>query len=298
MATQHEPDVDLQREMRAAGRRVDARLDALLQGGPPALLAAMRYAVLGGGKRLRPILCLWTHDLLRIDSGEPVLDVACALEFVHSYSLVHDDLPCMDDDELRRGRPTCHVQFGEAIAVLTGDALLNVAYETLLDAAWQDASRGLDCARILAAAASHRQLVGGQVLDLESEGQDPTAERLATIHTAKTAALLQAAVVCGAACAGASPSEREPLALFGRELGLAFQIVDDVLDVVGAAKQLGKTAGKDANAGKMTYPALYGVEQARRIAHDHIARAVESLAPWPAGSRLRELAAYIETRMH
>lgn len=297
MVANHQPTVDLENEMRRARERVDARLDALLHGGPPELLEAMRYAVLGGGKRLRPILCLWTHDLLRDAAVEPVLDVACALEFVHTYSLIHDDLPCMDDDALRRGRPTCHVQFGEAIAVLAGDALLNLAYETALGAPWTQAERGLQCARLLADAASHRKLVGGQVLDLSSEGQEPKREILEAIHSAKTAALLRAAMLCGAVSAGATPEQLERVGQVGQDLGLAFQIVDDVLDVVGASSELGKTAGKDASAGKMTYPALYGVEVARQHARRHVARVRDTLASWPGAARLDALATFVETRM-
>lgn len=297
MAREREPHTDLESEMRAARERVDARLESLLHGGPPTLIEAMRYTVLSGGKRLRPILCLWTHDLLRGHAVEPVLDVACALEFVHTYSLVHDDLPCMDDDALRRGRPACHVQFGEAIAVLTGDALLNIAYETILGAAWSEPERALRCARVLADAASHRALVGGQVLDLQSEGVSPTPERLAAIHSAKTAALLRAAVLCGAVSAGASHEELEKLGRVGHDLGLAFQIVDDVLDVVAGSSELGKTAGKDAGAGKATYPALYGVQRARQHAHEYIQRACETLSEWPTNGRLRALARYIETRI-
>jgi geranylgeranyl diphosphate synthase type II len=298
MTTERERSAALETEMRLARERVDARLETLLEGGPPTLIEAMRYAVLSGGKRLRPILCLWTHDLLRRRAVEPVLDVACALEFVHTYSLVHDDLPCMDDDALRRGRPACHVQFGEAIAVLAGDALLNVAYETILGASWSEPARALRCARVLADAASHRQLVGGQVLDLQSEGVPPTPERLTAIHSAKTGALLRAAVLCGAVSAGASNEEREKLGRMGHDLGLAFQIVDDVLDVVAASSELGKTAGKDAGSGKATYPALYGVQQARQHARHHIERACETLSEWPTDGRLRALARYIETRMH
>ncbi len=297
MATEREQTLDLEGAMRQARARVDARLDALLCEGPETLLEAMRYATLSGGKRLRPILCLWTHDMVQPDGREPVLDVACALELVHSYSLVHDDLPCMDDDTLRRGQPTCHAKFGEATAVLAGDALLNRAYEVLLTAEWRDTARALQTARTLADAASHRKLVGGQTLDLESEGRAPTRERLEAIHGAKTAALLRAAVLCGAISAGASRAELETLGRVGSDLGLAFQIVDDVLDVVGASSALGKTAGKDEGAGKMTYPALYGVERARELAHERIARAREALAGWPRAARLQALGTYIETRM-
>ncbi len=282
--------------LEATRRRVETRLETLLQGGPERLLGAMRYVVLGGGKRLRPILVLWTHDMLSDSESEPVLDLACAFELVHSYSLVHDDLPCMDNDTLRRGRPTCHVQFDEATAVLAGDALLNRAYETIAAAPWRDPARGLDCAGTLARAASHRELVGGQMLDLLGEGEPPSAAALTAIHAAKTAALLRAAVVCGGIAAGAGAATRERLSTLGMHLGLAFQIVDDVLDVVGASPKLGKSAGKDAVAGKMTYPALYGVEASRAHARRHIEAALDVLRALPRSERLQALAGWISER--
>jgi geranylgeranyl pyrophosphate synthase len=288
----------LEEDLDRVRARVEARLDTLLQGGPERLLAAMRYAALGGGKRLRPALVLWSYDLFCEREDEPVLDLACAFELVHTYSLVHDDLPCMDDDSLRRGRPTCHVQFDEATAVLAGDALLNLAYEVILSAPWREAKRGLDCGRTLAAAAGHRELVGGQMLDLEGQGKPPRAELLEAIHAAKTAALLRAACVCGGIAAGANAAERAALADVGSHLGLAFQIVDDVLDVVGAMATLGKTAGKDAAAGKITYPALYGVEASRAAAARHIEAARALLRQWPRSARLQALASWIGARLH
>ncbi len=277
--------------------RVESRLDDLLQGGPPRLCEAMRYAVLGGGKRLRPILVLWTHDMLREVETEPVLDVAAAFELVHCYSLVHDDLPCMDDDDLRRGQPACHVQFDEATAVLAGDALLALAFEVVLAAAWTEATCAVACARVLADAASHRQLVGGQMLDLLGEKQPPTPDLLDAIHAAKTAALIRAAMVCGGITAGASDDERATLGDIGQHLGLAFQIVDDILDVTGSALQLGKSAGKDAPAGKITDPALYGVRASRARAEQHIETARDALARWPRSGALRDLIAEIGARV-
>jgi geranylgeranyl diphosphate synthase type II len=289
---------DLDAELQETRRRVDARLEALLQGGPERLCQAMRYVVLGGGKRLRPILVLWTQEMLAPQAEEPVLDLACAFELVHAYSLVHDDLPCMDDDDLRRGRPTCHVQFDEATAVLAGDALLNLAYETILSAPWTDASRALRCARQLAAAASHRELVGGQMLDLQAEGQAPEGERVKAIHAAKTAAMIRGAMVCGALAGGAGEETCRAVADVGQHLGLAFQILDDVLDVVGKSEQLGKTAGKDASVGKMTYPAVFGVEASREQAGQHVEAAIRRLQEWPRSSRLQALAAWLGGRRH
>jgi geranylgeranyl diphosphate synthase type II len=297
MRSTEESGLDLDGEMRATRARVDLRLDELLAGGPAGLLEAMRYAVLGGGKRLRPILCLWTYDMIAPDTAEPVLDVACGLEFLHTYSLVHDDLPCMDDDDLRRGRPTCHRRFGEATAVLAGDALLNLSYETVLRGEWHEPAIGLECARVIAGAASHRELVGGQALDLEAEGRPPRADLLEVIHAAKTGALMRAAVLCGAIAAGAGPEAQEQLGRAAQHLGLAFQIVDDVLDVVGGTQQLGKTPGKDASTHKLTFPAVYGLDASRARAHAETEAARRVLAPWPRSTRMRALATWIETRL-
>lgn len=286
----------LESAMRATRDRVDARLDALLTGGPPRLQEAMRYAVLGGGKRFRPILCLWAHDMLQGDEPAAVLDTACAFELVHTYSLVHDDLPCMDDDALRRGRPTLHVQFDEALAVLAGDALLNAAYETLLRARWVHAERGWAVARTLADAAGHRELLAGQVLDLEAEGAAPDAARLEAIHRAKTGAMIRAALEAGGVAAGGSLADLEHLRRAGAALGLAFQIADDVLDITGGA-ELGKSRGKDADAGKMTYPAVHGLDRARTLALEQAAQAEAEFAAWPAGAPLQQLARFCVERV-
>ena len=289
--------IDLQHELGVERQRVDARLSAIVDGGPPRLREAMRYVALGPGKRLRPVLCLWTHAMLGAPRPDAALDTACALELVHSYSLVHDDLPCMDDDALRRGRPTCHVVYGEAMAVLVGDALLNLAYEVVLSAAWDDAGVGLEVGRTLAAAGSHRGLVGGQALDLEAGGQDPTPERLQGIHRAKTGALIGAAIRCGAQAAGAGAGELDRLRRIGDDLGLAFQIADDVLDVVGKAPELGKSPGKDAGAHKMTYPALYGLDRSRELGRAHAEAARRGLESFPDSERLQALAVYFVQRV-
>jgi geranylgeranyl diphosphate synthase type II len=288
--------LDLEAAMDAARARVDARLAGLVPESDATLPQAMRYALLGPGKRLRPILCLWAHDWAAGSQPAVALDVACSFECVHAYSLVHDDLPCMDDDDLRRGRPTCHVRYGEGIAVLVGDALLNLAYETLLAAAWDDASTARLVARTLAEAASHRGLVGGQALDLESEGLPPTRDRLEAIHSAKTGALIRAALVAGAQIAHADRAALDRLATAGMHLGLAFQIADDALDVTGGAGDLGKNPGKDAGARKMTYPALMGVEAARALAVQHAEAAADGFGTGPAAEPLRALAAYCVQR--
>ena len=288
--------MDLESAMRETRARVEPRLEALLRDGPPTLVEAMRWAVLGGGKRLRPILCQWTHDMLEGRQPEAALDLACALELVHAYSLVHDDLPCMDDDDLRRGRPTCHVRFGEAVAVLVGDALLNLAYETILAAPWSSDAEARTIALTVAAAASHRELIGGQVLDLQSEGDDPTPDRLAAIHAAKTGALIRAAMLSGAQAARSSREVQERLGEIAGHLGLAFQITDDVLDIVGGPAELGKSPGKDADAHKMTYPALYGIEASRRMAREHAAAAESALSGFAGSERLRALAVFFAER--
>jgi len=247
---------------------VDGALDRLL---PPAdawptrLHEAMRYAVFGGGKRVRPILA---RAACRAAGGdaEPILEAACALEMVHTYSLIHDDLPALDDDTLRRGRATVHVAFDEALAILAGDALLTGAFEVLGGFPEGDAfaARRAEACRLVAEAIGSRGMVGGQVEDLEATGADPDGARLERIHGAKTGALLGAAVELGALLAGAAPAPRTEFAGFGRRLGLLFQIADDILDVTGSAASLGKSPGKDAAAGKLTYPGVYGLEAARR----------------------------------
>jgi len=288
---------DLEAAMRASRTRVDARLETLLVGGPPSLLEAMRYVVLGPGKRLRPILCLWAHDMLGGDEPDAALDTACALECVHAYSLVHDDLPCMDDDDLRRGRATCHVRFGEAMAVLCGDALLNLAYETVLGAAWRHPERMRAVAGELAAAASHRGLVGGQAMDLESERMPTSEDNLEAIHRAKTGALIRAALVCGGLAAGCDAHERARLVIVGESIGLGFQIADDILDVTATAAELGKSPGKDASAGKLTFPAIHGLDGSRARAHREIETARKLLSAWPASAPLDALARFCVERL-
>jgi geranylgeranyl pyrophosphate synthase len=216
---------------------------------------------------------------------------------VHAYSLVHDDLPCMDDDDLRRGRPTAHVQFGEAIAVLCGDALLNLAYEIVLAAAWRQRERGVAVARTLADAASHRGLLGGQVLDLQAEGGRADGTTLETIHRGKTGALIGAALVCGGQAAGAAAADLQRLARAGDAIGLGFQIADDILDVTAGRDVLGKSPGKDAGRGKLTFPAVYGLEESRARARAEAERACTELAVWKESAPLRALAAFCVERV-
>jgi geranylgeranyl diphosphate synthase type II len=281
-----------------ARRQVDAALAGYLPAVdddpaaacPARLAAAMRYSVLGGGKRLRPVLALMAAEACGGDRAA-ALAAACALELVHAYSLIHDDLPAMDDDDLRRGRPTCHKAFDEATAILAGDALLTLAFE-LLARHVRPTAAAADCARALAEAAGAAGMVGGQMADLQSEGRrDGTLAALEAIHRRKTGALLRAAVRIGALVAGADPARLDALEHYGRAVGLAFQIVDDVLDVQGDEAKLGKRVGKDSGLGKWTYPGLLGVEGSRRRAGQLADEAVAALAPLgERGARLRALA--------
>lgn len=262
---------------------------------PERLASAMRYSLLGGGKRLRPILCLMAVEAC---GGDPsaALPAACALEMVHTYSLIHDDLPAMDDDDLRRGRPTCHKAYDEATAILAGDGLLTLAFE-LIARGVAPATAAVECVRILAEASGPSGMVGGQMADLLAERraadlhEEGSAAELEAIHRRKTGALLLAPLKMGAAIAGASAEVREALVKYGEAVGLAFQIVDDVLDVEGDETKLGKRVGKDSDQGKWTYPRFLGVEGSRERARRLADEAVAALAPLGTrGDRLRELA--------
>lgn len=288
-----QPEMALQHD----AHRVTERLDVLVQGGPAPLQEAMRYATLQGGKRLRPTLCLWTAEMLGKVDAPLALDVGCSLELLHSYSLVHDDLPCMDDDALRRGRPTVHVQFGEAMAVLVGDALQSLAFETLLGADWPDPSLAVAAGLELAVAAGPCHLVGGQVLDLQAEGEAANPQGVLAIHMAKTAALLRTSMVLGALAVRASDDDVARVRKIGGDLGLAFQIIDDVLDCTAASETLGKTAGKDRQAGKATWPAVHGEAASRQRAAELVAGAVEALQCWPRNQKLVWLAQLFEKRL-
>ena len=276
----HRPD-----ELR---RLVDDRLENLAfireLGG---LEEALRYALLGGGKRVRPVLCLATGEALG-RPPEKLLAAACALELVHTFSLVHDDLPALDDDALRRGRPSAHARFGEDVAILAGDALLAEAFRLALVYSTPDV------ARVLAEATLG--MIGGQYVDITADG-GLDHERLRELHALKTGQLLLASVESALAVARVPEPEREPWRAFGRELGLLFQIVDDILDATGTADELGKTPGKDAAAGKTTYVSLYGLDRARALADETRARVGERLGALPAETAvLAELASAIRAR--
>jgi geranylgeranyl pyrophosphate synthase len=277
--------------------KVEARLDALLPSAdadPAVIHEAMRYSVLAGGKRLRPALVLLGARAAGADE-ERVLGVACAVEFMHTYSLIHDDLPCMDDDDFRRGRPSCHKQFGEAIAVLAGDALNTHAFAVIAATA-PDRSRVAALVTELCRAAGTEGMVGGQVADLAGEGATPGVDRVRSIHERKTAALLGASIRLGALAVGADAAVLDRLTAYGARMGLAFQIVDDVLDEEGVSAELGKTAGKDRARGKLTYPAAIGVAASREAAARLLAEADAIVAPHPAGDLFVSLSALIRTR--
>ncbi len=254
-------------------------------GAPAALVEAMRYAVLDGGKRLRPLLVMaaWeavsAQDPQQAPHFESALRAACAVELIHAYSLVHDDMPCMDNDVLRRGKPTVHVKFGEASALLAGDALQALAFELLTpDDATLCPKRQATLCRLLARAAGSSGMAGGQAIDLASVGLPLTENQLRDMHRLKTGALLQASVMMGAACADPSSAAHAALQTYGAAIGLAFQVVDDILDVIADSATLGKTAGKDADQDKPTYVSLLGLDQSARYAQSLLSQAVDALA--------------------
>lgn len=274
---------------------VEGALCAWVPGDAPAGLGlAMRYGVLDGGKRLRPLLVLAAAQAAGVRDAmrEISLRAACAVELIHAYSLVHDDMPCMDNDVLRRGKPTVHVQFGEAQAMLAGDAMQALAFEVLTgDERVPPALQARLC-RLLAQSAGHAGMAGGQAIDLAHTGKSMDEQALRDMHRRKTGALLQASVLMGAACGDASSEQWDALKHYGDAIGLAFQVVDDVLDVTQASEVLGKTAGKDQDANKPTYVTVLGLEAAMRLAHSLRDQALGALeAGGLAGAqRLRELA--------
>ena len=290
--------------------------DALQQwvpatGHQPAIVwEAMRYSLMAGGKRLRPVLALATAEAIAERNGHDLdaarnnaMPSACALELIHTYSLVHDDLPAMDDDVLRRGRPTAHVVYGEGLAILAGDALLTEAFALLArEPATTDpalAERKVATIGIIAAAAGASGMVGGQAIDLGASiagGTPLDADRLRDMHARKTGALIRASALAGAVMAGASGDAIEAVGTFGSQLGLAFQIVDDILDVEGASADLGKTPGKDAAAGKPTYPALYGLEASRALAQECAVQAIDALNAVGIAGQLPALAQWVVGR--
>ena len=305
---------DLRAWLHDRRREVDAALERFLPAAPacPARVAeAMRYSLFAGGKRLRPTLALAAAEAVAAVRGEPTssaralaLPAACAVELIHTYSLIHDDLPAMDDDTLRRGRPTNHVVFGEGLAILAGDGLLTEAFALLArepSSATADLTdRKLQAISAIADAAGPCGMVGGQALDLEAAGAGPSvdAEGLRAMHARKTGALIRASATAGAIMVGADAAQLAAVRDFSTHLGLAFQIVDDILDVEGASHDLGKTAGKDAAAGKPTYPALFGLAASRALASECLERALDALQPAGLGGQLPAMARWVITRTH
>jgi geranylgeranyl diphosphate synthase type II len=278
----------------------DAALERLLPAAtqrPSSIHQAMRHSVFAGGKRLRPVLCMEAGRMVAGSLPLGIEDLGAALEMLHTYSLIHDDLPALDNDDLRRGRPTCHKAFGEATAILAGDALQTQAYEVLSRLRCSAEFRVRIIEEIARGTGTVEGMIGGQVVDLEAEHTKPDLATLEYIHRSKTAALIGASVVSGGLYAGANDEAVGALRLFGRSIGLAFQIVDDVLDVTQTSEQLGKTAGKDTAAEKATYPALFGIDESLRRAGVLVDSALASLDPF--GSRaepLKELARFLVER--
>jgi geranylgeranyl diphosphate synthase, type II len=278
----------------------DAALERLLPPGterPASIHQAMRHSVFAGGKRIRPILCLEAGRMIAASLPAGIEDLGAALEMLHTYSLIHDDLPALDNDDLRRGRPTCHKAFGEAIAILAGDALQTRAYGVLARLDCPAEARVRIIEEIARGTGTVDGMIGGQVVDLEAEHTQADLETVEYIHRAKTAALITASVVSGGIFAGGNQDHVEKLRIFGQSIGLAFQIVDDVLDVTQTSEQLGKTAGKDTAAEKATYPALFGIEESRKKADALVASALASLESLGAQAEtLKALARFLVER--
>ncbi|KAH9675494.1 Heterodimeric geranylgeranyl pyrophosphate synthase large subunit 1 [Citrus sinensis] len=295
------PIFQFEEYMTSKAKRVNKALDETVQLRHPAKIhEAMRYSLLAGGKRVRPVLCIASCELVGGDESS-AMPVACALEMIHTMSLVHDDLPCMDNDDFRRGKPTNHKVFGEDTAILAGDALLSLAFEHVAAKSTEiSPDRVVRAIAELGSAVGSEGLVAGEIMDIDSEGKDVSLNELENIHLHKTAKLLEAAVVCGAIIGGGNMIEVERVRKYARCIGLLFQVVDDILDVTKSSKELGKTAGKDLVSDKATYPKLMGIENARKFACDLLAQATEELAYFEVAraAPLYHLAYYIASRQH
>lgn len=289
---------EMKKELLGLAEKVETRLATIFSDGrtPAPLVESMQYSLMAGGKRLRPVLCLvWAE--LGGGAMEPALDFACAIECIHTYSLIHDDLPAMDDDDLRRGKPSNHKQFDEATAILAGDGLLTEAF-TLAAAVPLPADRVLKALHQLSVAAGPRGMVGGQMLDMKMEGQTVDLEQMREMNAKKTGAMIESSCVTGAILGGGDSRVQALASAYGRALGLAFQVTDDILDVVGDEAQLGKPVGSDEARGKSTYPALLGLEQSRVLAKERVDQAVAALSGFthPRAVFLRAIAQYILER--
>ncbi len=263
-------------------RVIDERLRALLteHSASSRLFDAMRYSLMGSGKRLRPVLCIAAAEAVGTGETELVMRTACSLEMIHTYSLIHDDLPAMDDDDMRRGSPTCHIRFDEATAILAGDAMLSLAFEILSEPAeaTEDPLRQLAIIAKIAHASGNRGMVGGQMLDVSAQGDETDLASLRQIHELKTGAMIDAAVMGGAIAGGGTDAQVEALSTYARSIGLAFQVTDDILNVEGDPEIMGKSTGTDALRLKATYPALMGLDESKTYAAKQVALALDSLS--------------------
>ena len=282
-------------------QQINVALEKILHASIPSepIVEAMKYSLMAGGKRIRPVLCLAAAEAV---GGKPqaVLPAACALEIVHTYSLIHDDLPAMDNDDLRRGKPTCHVAFDEATAILAGDALLTLAFQVLSSVQstpGNQASGWLKVIHIISTAAGYRGMIRGQMLDMAAEGQHLTVDELKSMHALKTGALIEASLLCGALLADARKRQMDILKTYARSIGLAFQVTDDILNVEGNPKIMGKAVGTDELREKSTYPAILGIERSRQFAKNLVDEALQALEVFDKkADPLRALATYIIDR--
>jgi len=292
--------LDLEKYLEEKRTAVNSALDSLLpveKEFPQTLHSAMRYSMFAGGKRIRPAMTIAAAEAVG-GNAEDVIEVACATELIHTYSLIHDDLPAMDDDDLRRGKPTCHKAFGEAQAILAGDALLTLAFEVMVEGA-KGANNGMIIQVIgeMAKASGSLGMVGGQLVDIESEGMDVDIAILDFIHTHKTGALINASIRIGAIMAGGTAGQLDAITKYGKSIGTAFQITDDILDVVGEKEQLGKNTNGDAKKGKVTYPGLVGLSESKRRAKEWMDIALDALKDFDKkADPLRAIACYIVER--
>ena len=290
----------LKETLKQGQQLADSALERLLPPGtqyPQSIHQAMRHSVFAGGKRLRPILCMEAARMVRGELPAGVDELGAAIEMLHTYSLIHDDLPALDNDDLRRGRPTCHVAFGEATAILAGDALQTYAYEVMSKLNCSAEARVKIIEELSRGTGTIEGMIGGQVVDLEAEHKRPNGETLEYIHRAKTGALITASLLTGCFYASASAEELQKVREFGRASGLAFQIADDILDVTQTSEQLGKTAGKDLASEKATYPALYGLDKAEEMAAKLINQACDALEGFgERATTLKEIARYLVER--
>jgi len=293
--------IDLSAYLKNKNQQINVALEKILHDSQPSepIVEAMKYSLMAGGKRIRPVLCIAAAEAV---GGKPqaVLPAACALEMVHTYSLIHDDLPAMDNDDLRRGKPTCHVAFDEATAILAGDALLTLAFEVLSSVPISGETQALGWLKvihIISTAAGYRGMIQGQMLDMAAEGHDLTVDELKSMHALKTGALIEASLLCGAVLADARKRQMEVLKTYAWNIGLAFQVTDDILNVEGNPKVMGKAAGTDELREKSTYPALLGIKTSRQYARNLVDEALQVLEVFDKeADPLRALAMYIIER--